>query len=72
MLDDTLIPSPPLVRERLAQNLEEARMLRRLLRLAERHTEHRHRIRAAAVASPPVPDVVPRPPEARRHDGAGR
>jgi hypothetical protein len=38
-----LIPRPPLVRERLARNLREGRLLRRLLRVAEAAAEERQR-----------------------------
>jgi hypothetical protein len=37
-----LIPSPKVVREKLARNLEEADLLRRLLRLAESASETRN------------------------------
>lgn len=40
---DDIIPRPPLVRERLAQSLREARLLRRLLRLSVEAAEERHR-----------------------------
>jgi hypothetical protein len=40
---DDLIPRPPIVRDRLARNLKEARLLRRLLRLAVAAAEERHR-----------------------------
>jgi hypothetical protein len=43
MVDESLIPTPPAVRERLADSLEEARLLRRLLRISERFAERRHR-----------------------------
>jgi hypothetical protein len=38
-----IIPRPPVVRERLAQSLREARLLRRLLRLSVEAAEERHR-----------------------------
>jgi hypothetical protein len=38
---EDMVPPPSVVRERLAQNLEEARTLRRLLRLSARLAEHR-------------------------------
>jgi hypothetical protein len=40
---DELIPRPPIVRERLARHLREARLLRRLLRLSVAAAEERHR-----------------------------
>jgi hypothetical protein len=40
---DEIIPRPPVVRERLAQSLREARLLRRLLRLSVEAAEERHR-----------------------------
>jgi hypothetical protein len=40
---DEIIPRPPVVRERLAQSLREARLLRRLLRLTVEAAEERHR-----------------------------
>lgn len=42
---EVLIPPPALVRERLAKNVREARMLRSLLRLSVRISEDRHRDR---------------------------
>jgi hypothetical protein len=45
MNDEALVPPPPVVRERLAESLEEARLLRRLLRLSKRFAERRHRRR---------------------------
>jgi hypothetical protein len=39
---DEIIPRPPVVRERLAQSLREARLLRRLLRLSAEAAEERH------------------------------
>jgi len=41
--NDELIPPPPIVRERLGQNLREARLLRRLLRLSVAAAEEKHR-----------------------------
>jgi hypothetical protein len=38
-----LIPRPPVVRERLAESLREARLLRRLLRLSETAAIERYR-----------------------------
>jgi hypothetical protein len=40
---DELIPSPPIVRDRLARSLREARLLRRLLRLSVAAAEERRR-----------------------------
>jgi len=40
---ETIIPPPPLVRDRLARSLREARLLRRLLRLSVAAAEERHR-----------------------------
>jgi len=40
---DDIIPRPPLVRERLARALREARLLRRLLRLSVAAAEERQR-----------------------------
>jgi hypothetical protein len=53
MSDQTqVIPSPPLVRERLAQSLREARLLRRQLRLSvqaavESQAQEQRRVQAA-------------------------
>jgi hypothetical protein len=41
--NDEIVPRPPVVRERLAQSLREARLLRRLLRLSVEAAEERHR-----------------------------
>jgi hypothetical protein len=41
--DQKLIPPPPVVRERLARNIWEGRLLRSLLRLSLRAAEERHR-----------------------------
>jgi hypothetical protein len=54
--NEELIPRPPVVRERLARSLREARLLKRLLRLAVAAAEERHR----ETASEP------------RHEAAGR
>lgn len=43
MSDEALVPPPPVIRERLAESLEETRLLRRLLRLSERFADRRHR-----------------------------
>jgi hypothetical protein len=51
MSEEALVPPPPVVRERLAENLEEARLLRRLLRLSERFAERRHRRRLQPAAT---------------------
>jgi len=40
---DDIIPRPPVVRERLARSLREARLLRRLLRLSVAAAEERYR-----------------------------
>jgi hypothetical protein len=40
---DEIIPRPPDVREQLARALQEARLLRRQLRLSEAAAEERHR-----------------------------
>jgi hypothetical protein len=40
---EALIPPPPIVRDRLARSLREARLLRHLLRLAVAAAEERHR-----------------------------
>lgn len=40
--NEELIPPPPIVREKLARNIEEGRLLRDLLRLSVRAAEHRH------------------------------
>ena len=40
---DEIIPRPPVVRERLAQSLREARLLRRLLRLSVEAAQECHR-----------------------------
>jgi hypothetical protein len=40
---DDIIPRPPLVRERLARSLRQARLFRRLLRLSVEAAEERHR-----------------------------
>ncbi len=50
--NDELIPRPPVVRERLAASLREARLLRRLLRLSVAAAEERHRVTSLA----PSPD----------------
>jgi hypothetical protein len=42
-----IIPAPPLVRDKLAQNIREGRLLRALLRLSVRAAEERHRQPAA-------------------------
>lgn len=39
---DTLIPSPPVVRERLAAHAREGRLLKSLLRLSIRASQERH------------------------------
>jgi hypothetical protein len=49
----TLIPPPPVVRERLARHIEEGRLLRSLLRLSIRAAEVRH-------AQAGAPDGQPR------------
>jgi hypothetical protein len=41
--DQALIPPPPVVRERLAENIREGRILRALLRLSVRVAQERHR-----------------------------
>jgi hypothetical protein len=46
--DSVLIPPPAAVREQLARNLRENRLLRSLLRLSERAAEDRHRDTALA------------------------
>lgn len=46
MADESLVPPPPVVREQLAESLEESKLLRRLLRLSERFAERRHRRQA--------------------------
>ena len=46
--DTTLIPPPPVVRERLATHIREGRLLRSLLRLSVRAAEERHRQQGAA------------------------
>jgi len=40
---EAIIPPPPIVRDRLARSLREARLLRRLLRLSVAAAEERHR-----------------------------
>ena len=40
---EAIIPPPPIVRDRLARSLLEARLLRRLLRLSVAAAEERHR-----------------------------
>jgi hypothetical protein len=40
---EDIIPRPPIVRDRLARALREARLLRRQLRLSEAAAEERHR-----------------------------
>ena len=54
--NDDPIPRPPVVRERLARALREARLLRRQLRVSVAAAEERHR----ETASEP-PHEVPRP-----------
>jgi hypothetical protein len=49
MHHEDLIPRPPIVRERLAQALSDARLLKRLLRLSVDAAKERHR---HAVVSP--------------------
>ena len=46
---DELIPPPPIVRDRLARNIQEGRLLRALLRLSLRAADarHEHRLREA-------------------------
>jgi hypothetical protein len=46
--DRTLIPPPPVVRERLAIHIREGRLLRSLLRVSIRAAEERQRQTAAA------------------------
>jgi hypothetical protein len=48
--DTTLIPPPPVVRERLAIHIREGRLLRALLRVSIRAAEERQRQTAAAPA----------------------
>jgi hypothetical protein len=43
LASDDLIPRPPVIRERLARALREARLLRRQLRVSEAASEERHR-----------------------------
>ncbi len=38
-----LIPAPQIVRERIADNVVEGQVLRRLLKVAEEVAEHKHR-----------------------------
>jgi hypothetical protein len=47
-----IFPPLPLVRERVAANLEEAQLLRRLMRVLEDAAELRHRERLDAQARP--------------------
>lgn len=49
---DELVPRPPVVRDRLAENYREAAELRRLLRMSERVAEMRAE-RAAKIAAAP-------------------
>jgi hypothetical protein len=49
--DHTLIPPPAAVREQLAQNLRENRLLRALLRVSERAAEQRYREQAPTSTS---------------------
>jgi hypothetical protein len=58
----TLIPSPPVVRDRLARNIREGRLLRALLRLSIRAAEERHRSQAGCLAQVVVPDNIPHEP----------
>jgi hypothetical protein len=58
--NESVIPPPPVVRDRLARSLREARLLRRLLRLSV----------AAAQEKPPANVTEPRQPT--RGQGGGR
>lgn len=55
---DVLVPPPPVVRQQLASNLEEARLLRRLLRLSVQFAERRHRPRPDVGAAPGAEPVA--------------
>jgi hypothetical protein len=59
--DTTLIPPPPIVRERLATHIREGRILRALLRVSLRAAEERHRQTTATAI-----------PEADRRQGVAR
>lgn len=58
--DDLMVPPPPVVRERLARHVREARLLRALLRLAERAAEERQR------------QAAPKPRHEAAEEGGGR
>jgi len=49
-----LIPPPPAVREKLAQNIREGRLLRQLLGLSIRAAEERHRQRVDTTEHAPA------------------
>jgi hypothetical protein len=55
--DAALIPPPPVVREKLAANYREARLLRSLLRVSLAAAEERHREASATGAVPNAPMV---------------
>jgi hypothetical protein len=44
---DELIPAPPIVRERLARQIRQGRLLRAHLRISVRAAEERHRERSS-------------------------
>ncbi len=51
MNEPVLIPRPPVVREKLAANIREGRLLRSLLRLSIKAAEDRHRSQLDPVAN---------------------
>ena len=55
MLDPELIPAPSVVRERLARNHREARLLRSLLKLSYKAVQSRDEHERAYLPSGPLP-----------------
>jgi hypothetical protein len=51
--EQALIPPPPVIRERLARNIKERRILRSLLRLSILEDEQRHRRQDGGGLPPP-------------------